>query len=53
MKREIKVFSNKAKQIKEGDIFIASVGSVEGHCVVTLIPKEKKQDPHYEDDVLN
>ncbi len=36
---EIKVFGNKAKEIHEGDVYIASVGSVEGHCVVTLKPK--------------
>lgn len=40
-KREIKVFGDKAEQIQEGDEFIASVGSVEGHCVVTLTPKVK------------
>ncbi len=42
MMRDIKVFGDKAKQIKEGDEFVASVGSVEGHTVVTLKPKEKK-----------
>ena len=35
----IKVFGDKAKEIHEGDIFIASVGSVEGRTVVTLKPK--------------
>jgi len=39
LKREIKVFGEKANQIHEGDIFIASVGSVEGRTVVTLKPK--------------
>lgn len=39
--RPIKVFGDKAKQIHEGDVFIASVGSVEGHTVVTLIPKDE------------
>lgn len=36
MNGEIKVFGDKAKEISEGDIFIASVGSVEGRTVVTL-----------------
>ena len=43
MSRPIKIFGDKAKEIKEGDIFIASVGSVEGHCVVTLISKNEHQ----------
>ncbi len=33
---EIKVFGDKAKQISDGQHFIATVGSVEGHTVVTL-----------------
>ena len=33
---EIKIFGETAKQIKEGQKFIASVGSVEGRTVVTL-----------------
>ncbi len=38
-KNEIKVFGDKAREIHEGDVFIASVGSVEGRTVVTLKPK--------------
>ena len=37
---QIKIFGDKAKSISEGDEFIAKVGSVEGHTVVTLVPKE-------------
>ena len=37
-KLEIKVFGDKAKQISEGQNFIATVGSVEGRTVVTLTP---------------
>lgn len=37
---EIKVFGEQTKQITEGDIFIASVDSVEGRTVVTLSPKK-------------
>lgn len=33
---EIKVFGLKAKRIEKGQQFIASIGSVEGHTVVTL-----------------
>lgn len=38
-KLQIKVFGDKAKAINEDDIFIASVGDVEGRIVVTLKPK--------------
>ena len=41
---EIKVFGEKAKQIQKGDIFIASVGYVDGRTVVTLIPKVIKKE---------
>ena len=41
---EIKVFGEKADSINEGDEFIAKVGSVEGHTVVTLVPKENQND---------
>lgn len=34
----IKVFGDKAKEIKNGQVFIAQVGSVEGRTVVTLVP---------------
>ncbi|KKM27929.1 hypothetical protein LCGC14_1569860 [marine sediment metagenome] len=39
--KEIKVFGETAKQINEGDKFIAKVGSVEGRTVVTLVPESK------------
>ena len=39
MNTEIKVFGEQAKEIHEGDVYIASVGSVEGRTVVTLKPK--------------
>ena len=35
---QIKVFGEKAKEIEEGQIFIAKVSSVEGRDVVTLEP---------------
>ena len=35
----IKVFSPDADDIHEGDIYIASIESVEGRTVVTLKPK--------------
>ena len=38
---EIKVFGKNAKQIKPGDIFIASCGSVEGRDVVILKPQSE------------
>ncbi len=41
MKEEIKVFGDKAKAIKEGDKFIAQVGSVEGRTVVTLVKESE------------
>jgi len=37
MNLEIKVFGDKAKQITEGQKFIARIGSVEGRTVVTLM----------------
>lgn len=37
---QLKIYGQDAKQITEGQIFIASVGSVEGHTVVTLTPEE-------------
>lgn len=33
---EIKVFGDKAKEIKQGDFFVPEIGSVEGRTVVTL-----------------
>ncbi len=36
--KESKVFGETAKAIHEGEIFVASVGSVEGRTVVTLTP---------------
>jgi hypothetical protein len=38
---EIKVFGDKAKAIKTGDLFRAEVGSVEGRTVATLAKLEK------------
>ena len=35
----IKVFGKEAEEIHEGDIYIASIDSVEGITVVTLKPK--------------
>ena len=37
---QIKVFGETAKEITDGQIFIASVKSVEGKMVVSLTPKE-------------
>ena len=34
---EIKVYGDKAKQVKEGDVFKASIDSIEGRTVVTLV----------------
>ncbi len=39
-KLEIKVFGEKAKRITEGQTFVATLGSVEGHDVITLRPTE-------------
>lgn len=36
---QIKIYGEQAKEIHEGDIYIASVDSVEGRTVVTLKPK--------------
>ncbi|UVF62313.1 hypothetical protein [Nitrososphaeria virus YSH_462411] len=50
---EIKVFGNDAKQIEEGQIFIARKDSVEGRDVVILEPKviyDKDSCPSYEVD---
>ncbi len=48
MEREIKVFGDTAKAIKEGEKFIAKIGSVEGHKVVTLVPfVEEDNRSHY------
>ncbi len=33
---EIKVYGDKAKQITEGQVFIAKIGDEEGRTVVTL-----------------
>ena len=41
---EIKVFGEDAKQIKEGDVFIAHKTSVEGRDVVIL--KQKRKRPY-------
>ena len=38
---QIKVFGDKAKAIKEGQLFVASIGNVEGCVVVTLVPVEE------------
>ena len=38
--KQIKVFGETAKEITEGQIFIASVDSVEGRTVVTLESKD-------------
>ena len=40
----IKVFGSQAKEIREGQIFIASVDSVEGRTVVTLTPVKELQN---------
>jgi len=37
---EIKVYGEKAKHIKEGQVFLPSIKSVEGKTVVTLKSKE-------------
>ena len=36
METQIKVYEEKAKSIKPGDIFVPKFDSVEGHTVVTL-----------------
>ena len=38
---QIKIFGDKAKAIKEGQLFVASIDDVEGHTVVTLVPAEE------------
>ncbi len=38
-RNQINVYGEQAKEIHEGDIYIASVDSVEGRTVVTLKPK--------------
>jgi len=40
----IKIFGEDAKNIRQGDVFIATIFNVEGRTVVTLIPKEKYID---------
>lgn len=42
-KLQIKVFGDKAKQITSGQIFVATLDSVEGHAVVALNPEEKPE----------
>ena len=37
---QLKIYGDKAKQIKEGQTFTAKIGSVEGRCVVTLESNE-------------
>ena len=37
----MKIYGEEAKNIKQGDVFIATIFSVEGKTVVELIPKEK------------
>ena len=37
---QLKIYGEKAKQIKDGQIFTAKIGSVEGRCVVTLESNE-------------
>jgi len=45
----------RGKDIKEGQLFRAKEISVEGHRGIELVPveDEKRQDPHYEDEVLD
>jgi hypothetical protein len=40
--KQIKVFGDNAKEISQGDKFIAKVDSVEGRTVVTLVRVEMK-----------
>jgi hypothetical protein len=35
----VKVYGDKARDIAEGDVFVAKVGSIEGRTVVTLVKK--------------
>ena len=44
MKLKIKVFGDEARQIEEGQVFIAKKGSVEGRPVVTLEEPEDAAD---------
>ena len=37
----MKIYGEEAKNIKQGDVFIATIFDVEGRTVVELIPKEK------------
>jgi tryptophan synthase alpha subunit len=41
---KIKVFGDEARQIKEGQIFIANVDSVEGRPVVSLVSPSSPED---------
>ena len=48
---QIKVFGEKAKEIEEGQVFIAKVSSVEGRDVIILEPAvnyDKDGCPNYE-----
>lgn len=48
---QIKVFGEKAKEIEEGQVFIAKISSVEGRDVIILEPAvnyDKDGCPNYE-----
>jgi len=52
MTTEIKVFGDTAKQIKEGQVFTAKIGDVEGRTVVTLVAQEDPLEGRTENDLI-
>ena len=50
---EISVFGYKATQIKDGDIFIAKVDSVEGRTVVRLLPENEYIKKTFENVIIH